>query len=516
MHFLRLAGTAVTLLAIALPCSGQATHKDTRLGYSFKPPKGFKAIAIEPGDIITVAKYQDEQTDYAGEGYSHNKLLRVQFWPAGGGDDDAGGGPQAFLDGWVERLMGSTYAEYDCSRNKPLKVGKIQGVELHFTGKEEPVSIYCAALPQDDGVFVFEGAALAQRFDKAAGEYASAVKSFKRFEREDDSARQAELAQLDEQERFLQEQIDKLPPGWSHMRTKRYLFLFDADKAFVKQMGDQIEALRDEYERLYPPSEPIKAVSIVRVCKNEEGYRGYGGPPGTGGYWASGQRELVFFDQAPRDETLCVLNHEAFHQYIYYFYGELAPHSWYNEGHGDYFSGARLTKTYRITSYGNAPGGFNRAELAKAMLVARKQGKPVDEGALAPLREFLDYTQAQFYDRGSHRPVGFYPQGWAFVHMLRESKTLPPKAATILPTYLEALLAARTELATELMKKARAAAEKEEQGSSAGMSEDPKDWFARVDQEKCQHLAFRKAFGDWSDADWEALEKAFLAYVEKL
>ena len=39
-------------------------------------------------------------------------------------------------------------------------------------------------------------------------------------------------------------------------------------------------------------------------------------------------------------DSLLVLYHEAFHQYIYYAVGEVAPHDWFNEGHGDYFSGA--------------------------------------------------------------------------------------------------------------------------------------------------------------------------------
>ena len=39
-------------------------------------------------------------------------------------------------------------------------------------------------------------------------------------------------------------------------------------------------------------------------------------------------------------DTLAVLYHEAFHQFIFYSVGEVAPHSWFNEGHGDYFSGA--------------------------------------------------------------------------------------------------------------------------------------------------------------------------------
>jgi len=38
-------------------------------------------------------------------------------------------------------------------------------------------------------------------------------------------------------------------------------------------------------------------------------------------------------------DSLRVLYHEAFHQYIHYAVGDVAPHSWFNEGHGDYFAG---------------------------------------------------------------------------------------------------------------------------------------------------------------------------------
>ena len=64
------------------------------------------------------------------------------------------------------------------------------------------------------------------------------IKSFKRIEKTDTSDRDAELAQMTEQERFLQKQIDKLPPGWDSLRTDRYLFLFNAEKDFVKRMVD--------------------------------------------------------------------------------------------------------------------------------------------------------------------------------------------------------------------------------------------------------------------------------------
>ena len=82
------------------------------------------------------------------------------------------------------------------------------------------------------------------------------------------------------------------------------------------------------------------------------------------------------------DATWETLSHETFHQFIFYFYGSLSPHSWYNEGQGDYFAGAKMTRTYRITSYGSLPGGLARTEFAKDMALASKQGKSIADGAL--------------------------------------------------------------------------------------------------------------------------------------
>jgi hypothetical protein len=56
----------------------------------------------------------------------------------------------------------------------------------------------------------------------------------------------------------------------------------------------------------------------------------YGGPGGSAGYWNWGTQELVFFDDKGgdgRNDTWLVLNHEAFHQFIFYFYGNISPHS---------------------------------------------------------------------------------------------------------------------------------------------------------------------------------------------
>src|SRR5262249_43891994 len=101
------------------------------------------------------------------------------------------------------------------------------------------------------------------------------------------------------QQKFLDEQIKKAEQaGWktAYSPSKRYLFIYNAEEAFVKELTWRIEAIRDHYEKLYPSTQKIAAVSIVRVCKNLDDYHAYGGPGGTGGYWLSAAHELVFFD----------------------------------------------------------------------------------------------------------------------------------------------------------------------------------------------------------------------------
>jgi hypothetical protein len=533
MRLRSLVAAAVAALAMVLPATAQSTHKDTRLGFSFKPPKGYAALAIQPTDKRTVAKYQDEQTSYSGDGAT-NHVFSIRFHPSGsaldtgeegeegdGAEASSGGearapGSQGQLEEFVASLIDERFSNYECTRNKTVKVDRIAGVELHFESEDQPVGWYCAALPVDDGLFTFEGVALAQRFDKVSGEFAGAFKSFKLIERKDDSAHQTELAQLDEQSRFLQEQIDKLPPGWGHKRTPRYLFLFNAEKDFVEDLATRIEVMRDQYEKDYPLNQPIEAISIVRVCGNIDDYHGYGGPQGTGGYWYYVARELVVFAHPPREFTLAVLNHEAFHQYIFYFYGQLSPHSWYNEGTGDYYAGAKLTKSNRITGFGDAPGGIGRMQGIKEGARLLAEGKKASQGAAAPLKLLLKFHQSDYYGSAGYDPGLCYAEGWAVVHFLREGKSLDPKWQRILPDYLKALLQAREEEAKEVMEKAIKAAEELEAGSGADLPHDVKEWYTKVDVEKVQDRAYATTFKDWSDADWEAFQAAWLKYVEKL
>ncbi len=517
-----LALVVVLLLAIAGSASGQKLHKDSLRGFQVKPPKGFNSVALNPTERIIVAKYQAEDMSLGEGGTSgRHDMFYVSLlpWP----DDIESADEDSDYDGshaWALDRLKARSGYFEIEKDKTLKVGKEKCREiqlLHSGSGDTQLMSYQVLVPAEHGLFVVSGDAFEHRFSKAMRDYQKAARTFAVIEREGGEERASELAQLSPQERFLREQIDKLPPGWDSLRTDRYLFLFNAEKDFVEEMAEQIEAMRNVYEELYPPDEPIEAVSIVRVCNSREEYMGYGGSSGSGGYWSSFHKELVFFDMRPRDFTLGVLNHEAFHQYIYYFYGELAPHSWYNEGHGDYFAGAKMTRTYRITEFGDAPAGIARAQSIKNGVRLFKQGKSPNEGAAVPLRDLMRFTQREYYEHGQVN----YAAGWSIVHMLREGKLYNDKWKAILPEYLEHLLAARHEHATGLMEDALTEFEERKTAGDideddAPPSDDPEAYYHLVDVDEVQAAAYTKTFAEWTDEDWDDFQEYWLKYVERV
>ncbi len=512
----RMLASLLLLLAFTTLTSAQSLHKDERLGYQFKPPRGFKSIAITPNERLIIAKYQDESPLYIGSnGFQQFfNSMNLMLFKGGLREDDDDTRP---LDERIESFIEDHFGEHDLKRLRSTKIARAEACEAEVLlpfASPEPMGAYLCAIEQPEGTFLFVGETIGKNLSKLKSSFSKAAKGFKRVEKSGELS-QSDLEQMTGQERFLAEQVAKLPPGWESLRTERYLFLFNADKSFVKEMCEQIEGIRDEYERLYPPDAPIEAISIVRVCDSAEDYYGYGGPRGSGGYWSSGAKELVFFDMRPREATLSVLRHEAFHQYIYYFYGELAPHSWYNEGHGDYFAGAKLTGTGRVKKYGKAPGGFDRSGIIKEAVRLLSQGKSDREGGCPNLKDLMRFHQSEFY--ASHRRSVCYAAGWAVVHMLRESRRLDDKWEKILPEYLDFLLQARHEAAEKIRDKAVGDWKKQDEDDRGEPpSDDPAVYYTLTSTTDVQDRAYELTFEEWTDDDWADFEEEFIEYCSKI
>ncbi|MBL8857152.1 MAG: hypothetical protein JNL28_01425 [Planctomycetes bacterium] len=237
--------------------------------------------------------------------------------------------------------------------------------------------------------------------------------------------------------------------GWKAEDTENYIVVYNTpDQPLVRRLLRDLELLRKEYEKMFPPTKAVEAVSTVRVCKNRAEYMSYGGPEMSAGYWNWVDEELVFYDAEVVDknhvssdaDTFIVLYHEAFHQYIHYSTGELPPHSWFNEGTGDYFSGA-VIKDGKLQKIGPNPWRLETIQQAIALELS------------IPWRDMIKFEQAQYYKSDI---VGIcYAQGWSMIYFLRKSDLVEkrPEWKKILPTYFDTLksdYAARLEqLATE-------------------------------------------------------------------
>jgi hypothetical protein len=238
---------------------------------------------------------------------------------------------------------------------------------------------------------------------------------------------------------WLEQVKDRIPPGWKYRRTANYLIVYDKSLDSPPPVGHprlvaivekQLEAIRrDVYEEVFPAEKPIDAISVVKITQDPDQYAAYGAPGGSAGYWSWPAKELVFFyDKTRGDLTLDVLNHEAFHQYIFYSVGQVSPHSWFNEGHGDYFAGYSLRE-----------GKFKQAKFDRR---TDKIRGAIEGRTYVPLVEFLKFSQAQYYQRGGEPRKGGdvlqnYAQGWSLVWFLRTTKD--PKYAGVLERYFDTL-----------------------------------------------------------------------------
>ena len=288
----------------------------------------------------------------------------------------------------------------------------------------------------------------------------------------------------------------ELAPGWKADDTENFIFLYSTkDEKLIRILKRELEAIRDSYLETFPPAEEIKAVSAVRVCKDQEEYHQYGGPIRSAGYWNARAKELVFYDQGKgegREDSRIVLYHEAFHQYIYYSAGEVAPHSWFNEGYGDYFSGTRFSRTGDIAKVGLNPW---RIETIK---------RYVDTDNYVPFEDILSFEQSRFYADARR----CYAQAWSMIYFLRESKKVRANGRwrRILSTYFEAL--------KETFEAEQAKLEEGREGDPEELTEEEQALSpqARITK-KAREVALQRAF---EGVDLVGLEIAWLDFMKKI
>jgi len=381
MHACRtLLTVAASLIALAGSTVAQRKielDKEVRIkqwGYVIRPLKGWNAMPADQEDRTTIGRWKlaldefEKRGDYeafqSGQ-YCELKIVRFQMkaeTPSGDNKDGAKEGtplPASLaarvnpktLDQWIESRYEGAAKRW---LRAPLKGGKMQGEILDFGSGASHVTI---------GVFRNLGVEWGVVYTSFEENYVKTwkdwyIKSIQTFEVVENVDPDVAMAankdpnQLEGEEKrqALNASIEG-KPGWFAVNTKYYVFLSNASKSFVEQLAKDLETVREKvYVPNFKPRNQKIPLNPVRVFATQSEYHQFGGPGGSAGYFSPTKGELVLFEKfddqsigKSQKDCRSVMFHEGFHQYVHFAVGDVSPHSWFNEGHGDYFAGATIT-----------------------------------------------------------------------------------------------------------------------------------------------------------------------------
>jgi len=484
----------ICLLALSLPARaqdpkpGEFYEDKTDLGFKVRMPARWETIPPSPDDGNLILKYDPKSSKSVQLG--PNMQLELHAWivkfdrrkkavPQDKSERKFVANSKNLAD-WVKHNVGTGFKS---EGEKALEVGKVPAVEsILLNGskgkdKGEDVRLYTMLYklqPEVDVAVVFIAPGEDKKWSKYVNDFRAMAKSFKTVEVDYVKPVLAEGASMRDRKRAeLQDQCTRQGKDWKLYETPNYFIVSSSDdKEFIEELKGRLEAIRAVYEVDYPAAKvaeikaeaarvstgakeekgepeaeapPAAAVdpmeasrcSIVRICKDRDEYMSYGGMENTAGFFSPNARELVLYDDRAnrgRNFTWLVMNHEAFHQYIFYFYGNISPHSWYNEGTGDFYSGY-VYKNARFTLEKN----LERKEAIR---------KAIQAGTQVPLKELMRWSQKEYYGdnkRGADA-LQNYAQGWSLIWFLRtgkknNAKGWDPKWDTLLEDYLRILAA---------------------------------------------------------------------------
>jgi len=467
------------------------TYRDAVHKFSLKMFKDYKQVPLKTDETLTLCQFRDPKSKGEARGTYDPEIEVLKITEGDEGPVTTGGGddgqptpeklrelferlnkPKNVWDATVNRWRLTDEAKKEVegvkekfktlkSKDKPAVLGKLWQFTVSvpsWGGEGLPVHVTLAQFTREkESIIIFMncGGPLEKSYSSS---FRNIAKSFKWF---DDKAKDVETLDVLDGINITplkRRQIERgMVKGWDVIVSpkKNYIILYntknDKNDLLARVIAKRIEMIREQvYEVQFPPSKPITTVCIVRVCGDLKEYHAYGGPGGSAGYWSSGDEELVFYDASaskkPDDDTLSVLYHEAFHQYIYYSVGNVAPHSWFNEGHGDYYAGAELKGNkfvikpfrWRVGVIKNAlvegTRGFSEVEDDKG-----KKHKQWEGRGYTPLQDLVRFSQGEYYSY----PSVCYAQGWSLIYFLREivpnDKKYAAKWGKILDTYFAVL-----------------------------------------------------------------------------
>ncbi|MCP4180022.1 MAG: DUF1570 domain-containing protein [bacterium] len=228
--------------------------------------------------------------------------------------------------------------------------------------------------------------------------------------------------------------------NWWYLDSGNFIIVTNVpgeSKKNIYKIRKQLDQLNKLYSLFYKRTSKTKAVNVVRVFKERSDYIRYVGEDKkwTGGLWMPSKKELVISPVSNnrnmnehQKNSVSVLNHEAFHQYLHFSASEIQAGPWFNEGNAAFFEEVKFKR--------------NRAEVLPARYQDRMKAI-IKSGKTPDIKNLLDMNYEQFYSGSSAQDN--YTIAWAVIYFLQKgipySKSkYASNYSKILPVYYKELV----------------------------------------------------------------------------
>lgn len=169
--------------------------------------------------------------------------------------------------------------------------------------------------------------------------------------------------------------------SWWYLESDNFILVGNIkNKKSVTKLRDGLEETRDVFSNIYPITRPLNAVSVAKLFNTREEYIAYVSEDfkWSAGLWMSNRKELVVSPSDwgsiadRRKRMVNIIQHEGFHQYIYFATGKQHCAVWFNEGNATFFEGIKfkgkravITETWHLKKVMNLAPTINIPALLK-------------------------------------------------------------------------------------------------------------------------------------------------------
>lgn len=201
-------------------------------------------------------------------------------------------------------------------------------------------------------------------------------------------------------------------PPWERKftcETKNYVVWTNADQALADEIARHAELIRKLYTQIFPRPPKAKRKFPIVVFGTREEYHQNGGPPGAGGHFDPAFKQLFLFRYEQMSDTLLVLYHEGFHQFLDSILPGVHAPQWFNEGMADFFGPSQYFKEGREEGMRLRPNPW-RLNTVQQMIRADRA---------TDFQKLMTMTQQEMYEpeaAGLH-----YAQAWSMIYFLAQA-----------------------------------------------------------------------------------------------